>query len=214
VPTDPIDDRAQKYRRLMQAYDAHLWSGRITPQEFIKQYRHHSKLHHEQLARLHNHHPHYMKGPDHLAHRLEALYDYPSAKRPDGTLNHTQLRSLEADLRNINSYEQNQYLDWGHRANRQRYHGLDAYHQTHDAYEQWMESWCEQYGIQLHELDAEISHLLGLSVEQQAGYLAQHPEILDFEDAKQRDWDKRPHGYMHNMFHGQHGRIARSHSGQ
>jgi len=191
-PTDDqyktVHEIQDTYTQNMNALSTATLSGQMTPDQWVASYRQLSTKRADQLQAIFKHAPEYNDGPLGLTNSWENLYDQAAV---NGITDPDKLRSLQEHWRATHSSADFAAVQSTLRQSDQKYPMLALYHKTLDAYANWQSDYAKENGIDLETLRHDLSgyaQVYNNRLESQQ-YLAEHPDILPFENAKKSEFE-------------------------
>jgi hypothetical protein len=202
-PTDDqykaVHELQTQYEQRMNALSTSTLSGQMAPYQWLAVYRQLSAGHSHDMQTAFKHAPEYNYGPLGLTNSWEGLYDQATDNR--GVLQPDKLRTLQREWRNGTLPEHSvdpkqaaaDYVAVQNelRVNDHKYPMLQLYHKTLDAYDNWQADWCKVNGVDISTLQSDLSGWSAVYSDRNTSrqWLADHPEITQFENAKKSEFE-------------------------
>jgi hypothetical protein len=200
-PTDDqyksVHEIQTKYQNQMNAMSTATLSGQMAPYQWLAAYRQMSAKHAAEMQAIFMHAPEYNNGPLGLTNSWMGLYDQATDKT--GVLQPDKLRSLQHEWRANHAPADYAAVRSELRVNDQKYPMLQLYHKTLDAYDNWQNDWAQENNIDLATLQSELAGYARVYNDRNASrmWLAQHPDITQFESAKKTEFESGQSKYAH-----------------
>lgn len=192
-PTDDqyktVHEIQTKYEQQMNALSTSTLSGQMAPYQWLAAYRQMSAKHAAEMQAIFMHAPEYNNGPLGLTKSWMGLYDQATDKT--GVLQPDRLRQLQHEWKAKHNPGDYTAVQSELRVNDQKYPMLRLYHKTLDAYDNWQSDWAKENNVDLATLQSELSGYARVYNDRNASrmWLAQHPDITQFETAKKTQFE-------------------------
>ena len=206
-PTDQqyrsLAELKTQYTNQQQQLSAEALGGAKTPSQWLQAYQSQSSGHAAAVRALLKDDPSYVNGAEGLAAQYEALYDAPGVALPDGTIDYQKLDALQAQFEQQHSPGEIAAMQGVLNKNQQAIPMVALYHKTIDAYRNWQESWAAQNGVDVGTLRADISTYGQVYNDQRQRdrFLAEHPDVREYERAKEMQFYRTPQGLLWGLFY-------------
>lgn len=208
-PTDDqyktVHEIQDKYQQQMNALSTSTLSGQMAPYQWLATYRQLSAKHAAEMQAIFMHAPEYNNGPLGLTNSWMGLYDQATDKT--GVLQPDRLRQLQHEWKANHAPGDYTAVQSELRVNDQKYPMLQLYHKTLDAYDNWQSEWSQENNVDLATLQSALSGYARVYNDRNASrmWLAQHPDITQFETAKKTEFESGqskygPAGLMYALF--------------
>lgn len=198
-----IDQLNQQYDQQMQQLQAMLATGQITPQQWHNSYVGLSTQRGNALTAYFQGAPSYTQGTMGLVNQYENIYNDPAVKNPDGTINSDAVAAKQDEFRAGLSQAEQAAMDAQLTKNQQKYPVLKMWKDAQTNYYNFQQTWAASQGINPFTLQQEAYQLGQLYSDRRAYtmYLAEHPELTAWENAK-KQWMYSPDGMIYGLFVG------------
>lgn len=189
------------YEKQMNEQSAKAMSGEIPAYQWRTWYHDRSLQHATTMRGVYKNSPEYVNGTMGMVSQWESLYD--QATDPStGQLDQDRLAYLQGQFRSSHSQSDLDAMDRELSKNDSKYPMLKLYHRTLKAYDHWSQQWAADHGRDYVKIQGEESQYGALQSQRDRDrYLATHPDLRAYREARTREFERTPAGLMYGLFY-------------